>query len=191
MTTTPHCDRFLRDVRPTHLTTEGRKRVHHLLHAVAVDYTDVLKPLRMAVEGMRKLSERGEFLWSQYVVTCDVNAAQVVWAVARAGCLLPAHPPSDRPRFRLYSAEHLLAAIDDTVSLWRSGKLVEDTVTTKDAEPAKDAEPWLDTIPGYGREQHAKALRAIRSPHVTLDEQIAKAAQHIADLLAARAIKPI
>lgn len=34
-------------------------------------------------------------------------------------------------------------------------------------------------------------MHAIRSPHVTLDEQIAKAAQHLADMLDARAIKPV
>ena len=127
--------------KPTRLTPEDRKKVHHLLHALAVSHADVRLPLHLAVEAMRKLGEHVPFLWSHFLVTSDPSAAQVVWIVARGACLLPTQPPADRPRFRLFDPADLITALDDTVTLWRHGRLVEDLVTTKDSEPTKHADP--------------------------------------------------
>lgn len=128
MTDTPHCDRFLRDADKPTLTTEDRKKVHHLLHALAVGCVDLPVLLRSTVYSMRDLEATGRLTWSWLLHTRSPNAAQVVWIVGHAAGLLKkesTHTSDGHPRYTVPDYAALLTALDDTVTLWRAGKLIE------------------------------------------------------------------
>lgn len=133
--------------RSTPLTAEDRKRVHHLLHALECNYVDVPEVVYEAADTMRKLSESDRLSWKNYLVQVVPSAGQVVWTLGHAAGLLKMSPTSKergRTHWHLPDPSALLTAIDDTVSLWRAGKLVEDNMDVKQAHHGSPAATHRD-----------------------------------------------